>query len=206
MADEKTVLIRASSDGKSYASIPSADDSAGYSTFLPVDGDTDGELFYVHEMTQWDLHFRQPLFQSMLFMNDPCDGRDYGANERNYLAWMRLAAGFASTAFAFILNYYTPPGRSIFGPDKPASADLANRGGLAWGLIFILCALGTILYAYFGYVESTLMFAKRRLIVQFNWQTLVFFGLTCAAMIGACAYMMTADLLSREAWQFYYAM
>ncbi|KAK9476512.1 hypothetical protein V1514DRAFT_336612 [Lipomyces japonicus] len=179
--------------------------TGGFATFLRLEGSEEGELVPLHEQTQWDIHFKSPLFGSLVYHNDPCDGRDHGANERNFLAWLRLAAGFTSTSFAFIINYYVPPGKSIFGPDKQSSStqSLENRGSFAWGLIFLASSLGTIFFAYFCYVNHMHHVGRRSLLVQFNWQTLVFFGLTCAAIFGACAYMMVSGFISRNSWPNY---
>ncbi|KAK9463664.1 uncharacterized protein V1516DRAFT_668394 [Lipomyces oligophaga] len=196
----------------SYSAIPSARKSSapqrekgplpdgGYITFLRIEGDKHGDLVPLHEITAWDAHFHGPFFHSMIAINDPCDGRDFGANERNFLAWARLAAAFTSTSFAFIINYYIPPGRSIFGDAKEKKYDpsLQNRGALAWGLIFLLFALGTMIYAYYCYVYHMLHVGRRSLLVQFSWHTLVFFGLSCLAMFIAAFYMMAGGLIEQR--------
>ncbi|KAK7205219.1 hypothetical protein BZA70DRAFT_267746 [Myxozyma melibiosi] len=176
----------------------------GFATFLRIDGEDHGDLVPLHEVTAWDMHFMSPLFHSMLTVNDPCDGRDFGGNERNYLAWLRLAAGFTSTSYAFILNYYIPPGSSIFGPDKtPIEPTLQNRGALGWGLVFLVCSIGTILYAFQCYLVHNLHFGRRRLLVQFSWDILMFFGLTCLATVAASFYMMAGGLIERQRIQFW---
>ncbi|KAK9378162.1 uncharacterized protein V2V93DRAFT_376719 [Kockiozyma suomiensis] len=180
---------------KSKGSLP----EHGFATFLRIDGESGGDLVPLHEVTAWDMHFMSPLFHSMLTVNDPCDGRDFGGNERNYLAWLRLAAGFTSTSYAFILAYYIPPGVTIFGPDKKVvEPTLQNKGALAWGLIFLICAIGTILYAFQSYVMANLDFGRRRLLVQFSWHILLFFFLTSLATFAASFYMMAGGLIERQ--------
>ncbi|KAK9237116.1 hypothetical protein V1525DRAFT_404997 [Lipomyces kononenkoae] len=192
---------------KSYSSISSGPPTPrlhgplpsepGYATFLRLDGPSEGPLVPLHEITRWDMHFKAPFYHTMITNNHPCDGRDFGANERNFLAWLRLAAGFTSTSFAFIINFYLPPGRSILGPDRVPITEpsLQNKGALAWGIVFLLCALFTIINAFLCYVEHMHHVGRRVLMVQFSAQTLVFFGLSCLALFAAGAYMMTGGLI-----------
>jgi uncharacterized membrane protein YidH (DUF202 family) len=203
--NEKAPLIPVSS--KSYASISSILKTerilhgplpeAGFATFLHIDGPSEGPLVPLHEITRWDMHFKSPFFHAMLCNSDPCDGRDLGTNERNFLAWLRLAAGFTTTSFAFITSFYLPPGRSILGPDKMIIGEpsLQNKGALAWGLVFLACALFTIINAYLCYVEHMHHIGRRVLMVQFSTQTLVFFGMSCVAMLTAAWYMMAGGLI-----------
>ncbi|KAK9247839.1 hypothetical protein V1506DRAFT_530827 [Lipomyces tetrasporus] len=205
---EKTHLISARS--KSYSSITSIlsrerrrhgplPSEAGYATFIRIEGPQEGPLVPLHEITRWDLHFKSPFFHTIICNNDPCDGRDFGANERNYLAWLRLAAGFTSTSYAFITSYYLPSGGSILGPEKtPIEPSLQNKGALTWGLIFLACALLTIIFAFLNYVEHMHHVGRRVLMVQFSTQTLVFFGLSCIALFSAAWYMMAGALIEQK--------
>lgn len=180
---------------RNHGSMP---DEGGYATFLRIEGDSDeGELVPMHVVSHWDLHFKKPFFHSMLCHIGACDGRDYGANERNYLAWVRLAAGLVSTATTFILSYYLPAGTSIFGPENMvAEPTLQNRGALAYGLVFLLFALGCFGYAYYIYVEQMAIIGRRYLILEFSWHCLTFMVVMSVAVIAACGYMMAGGVIS----------
>ncbi|KAK9447054.1 uncharacterized protein V1518DRAFT_422106 [Limtongia smithiae] len=196
---ESIVQIEGDSRTMHAGKVASLPDEGGYASFLRIEGEEHNELVPLHEVTAWDIHFTAPYFHSVILRNDPCDGRDYMANERNYLSWMRLAAAFAGTSFAFILNFYIPPGRSIFGPDGiPVEPSLQNRGSLAWAIIFLLCAIGCVVWGFLCYIEHMLHVGRRRLLLQFSWHSLVFFSLTCVAMFTACFYMMAGGLIEQR--------
>ncbi|KAK9474589.1 uncharacterized protein V1510DRAFT_411437 [Dipodascopsis tothii] len=208
---EKDALL-AGSNAKSYAAVPTTTGSSSddewrtygelpgngfYGAFLRIDdARQEGKLIHF-ESSPWQLHFAAPFYHSMICDLGACDGRDFGANERNYLAWLRLAAAFVSTATAFILNFYLPPGTPIFGPagveTQPA---LQNRASLAFGLLFLLSALGCFLYAYFCYVEHMAIVGRRWLLLQFNWHSLFFSAGTYVLVIAACAVYLAASIIS----------
>ncbi|KAK9469792.1 hypothetical protein V1512DRAFT_257027 [Lipomyces arxii] len=209
MVNEKTPLVKqTSASDTSYSSIEKGQkkklfgklsQDEQYMTFLRIEGEQESDLIPLHEVTKWDLHFSYPLYQSMICLNDPCDGRDHGANERNYLAWLRMAAGFISTSFAFIISFYIPPGQSIFGPGKAVvEPSLQNRGALAWGLIFLIGGLGSIIYAYLCYVDHMHFVGRRALLVQFSWHSYLFFCLTILSMFVAAFYMMAGGLIEQR--------
>ncbi|KAK9368085.1 hypothetical protein V1509DRAFT_624221 [Lipomyces kononenkoae] len=203
--NDKTALMTVVS--KSYDSISSGPPTprmrgplpseGGYASFLSLDSSKESRLVPLHEITRWDMHFKGPYYDNLLFEVDACDGSDFGTNERNYLAWLRLAASFVSTSFAFITQFYLPPGRSILGPDRIVIEEpsLQNKGALAWGLVFLLCALFSIINAFFSYADHMHHIGRRVLMVQFSTQTLVFFGLSCVAMFAAGCYMMAGELI-----------
>ncbi|KXJ92172.1 hypothetical protein Micbo1qcDRAFT_175157 [Microdochium bolleyi] len=113
-----------------------------------------------------------PLLGPLLFENSSSDARDHAANERTFLAYLRLSIYMAVVAVAITLSFHLK--------SKPTDVELRMARPL--GLIFWLLAVACLALGFGNYMNTVNKYARRAAIVQTGWRT----QSVCRATTNAC--------------------
>ncbi|KAI3318322.1 hypothetical protein HD806DRAFT_512554 [Xylariaceae sp. AK1471] len=143
---------------------PSTSSCLGTGPFscVPVEVEDFGSEFTAkNTFTTW------PLLGPLLFENEGSDARDHCANERTFLASLRLSVYMSVVSVAIALSFHLR---------APPSA-LERRIAKPLGLIFWLLSVACLVVGLGNYVKTVNKYGRKAAIVQSGWRTQVCFPL-----------------------------
>ncbi|KAK5625039.1 hypothetical protein RRF57_000755 [Xylaria bambusicola] len=106
-----------------------------------------------------------PLFGPLLFENENSDARDHCANERTFLASLRLGVTMSVVAVAIAVSFHL----------RSAPSALEQRIAQPLGLVFWLLSVACLLAGLGNYIKTVNKYSRKVAIVQSGWRTQVCF-------------------------------
>ncbi|CAO2650425.1 Nn.00g017170.m01.CDS01 [Neocucurbitaria sp. VM-36] len=125
----------------------------------------------------------RPLLGVLLFDNVTSDARDHAANERTFLAWLKLSVYMAIVSVAIVLSFHLK--------SKPSA--LEKRFALPLGIIFWLLSLACLLSGLSNYINTVSRYSQRRALVQSGWKTQVVFTVVSTSIVAACVLFLSTN-------------
>lgn len=129
------------------------------------------------------LFLTQPLYAPLLFPNEASDARDHAANERTFLAYLRLAVYLAVVSVAVFINFHL----------KHAPPPIEIRISRPLGYTFWLLSLACLSAGFANYVKTVAKYARRAALVQSGLKTQIVFGVVSTSIIAACGVFIAAE-------------
>ncbi|KOS17744.1 hypothetical protein ESCO_002967 [Escovopsis weberi] len=126
--------------------------------------------------------FKWPILGPLLFVNESSDARDHCANERTFLAYLKLSVYMAILSVAITLNFH------IKGQESPS--DLERRISKPLGAIFWALSLLALSVGCANYIRTVNMYSRKAAIVQSGWKTQFILGIISVAIIGTCIILL----------------
>ncbi|KAI1810116.1 hypothetical protein GGS20DRAFT_226660 [Poronia punctata] len=124
-----------------------------------------------------------PFLGPLLFENDGSDARDHCANERTYLANLRLAVYMAVVSMAISLSFH------LRAPASAVERQLARPLGLTFWVLSVAC-----LTAGLGnYIKTVNKYSRKTAIVQSGWRTQSLMAFIAFSIVGTCVTMLVLD-------------
>ncbi|RMZ84848.1 hypothetical protein DV737_g1007, partial [Chaetothyriales sp. CBS 132003] len=131
------------------------------------------------------LFLLRPLYAPLLFNNVSSDARDHCANERTFLAWLRISIYLAIVAVAILVNFHL----------KRQPSELEQRLSLPLGIIFGLLSAASLTTGVGIYMRTVTKYAHRRAMVQHGIKTQAVFAVLTLAIMGSCGLFLGVDAL-----------
>lgn len=107
------------------------------------------------------LSLTAPLHAPLLFFNEQSEVRDFCANERTFLSWLRLATYLAIVSIALLVSFHL----------KRIPTEQEQRIGLPLGVVFWVLSLGTLGCGVASYIRIVEGYGRRKALVQSGWVT-----------------------------------
>ncbi|OAL50699.1 hypothetical protein IQ07DRAFT_621411 [Pyrenochaeta sp. DS3sAY3a] len=128
--------------------------------------------------------FRErPLLGVLLFDNVSSDARDHAANERTFLAWLKLSVYMAIVSVAIILSFHL----------KSKPSDLEKRFALPLGIIFWTLSLACMISGLSNYISTVTSYSQRQALVQSGWKTQVVFTVVSSSIVATCILFLSTN-------------
>ncbi|EMD61635.1 hypothetical protein COCSADRAFT_173953 [Bipolaris sorokiniana ND90Pr] len=129
--------------------------------------------------------FKEPpwLGGVLLFDNVTSDARDHAANERTFLAWLKLSVYMAIVSVAIVLSFHL----------KLQPTPLELRFALPLGIVFWILSLACMAAGLANYINTISRYSRRRALVQTGWKTQVIFTVVSCAIIGTCVLFLSTN-------------
>ncbi|KAF2131410.1 hypothetical protein P153DRAFT_421483, partial [Dothidotthia symphoricarpi CBS 119687] len=128
--------------------------------------------------------FRErPLLGVLLFDNVSSDARDHAANERTFLAWLKLSVSMAIVSVAIILSFHLK--------SKPST--LEKRFALPLGIIFWLSSVACLLSGLINYINTVSLYSQRQALVQTGWKTQTVFTIVSTSIVATCVLFLSTN-------------
>ncbi|EFR01900.1 hypothetical protein MGYG_04900 [Nannizzia gypsea CBS 118893] len=127
--------------------------------------------------------FTKPLFGALLLENSASDARDHCANERTFLAWLRLSMYLSIVSSAIVLSFHL----------RAQPTALERNYALPLGILFWVLALGTIISGVANYIHTLAKYSRRAALVQSGWKTQVIFCVVAVVIIGTCILFLSTN-------------
>ncbi|KAH7385656.1 hypothetical protein BKA66DRAFT_569498 [Pyrenochaeta sp. MPI-SDFR-AT-0127] len=128
--------------------------------------------------------FRErPLLGVLLFDNVSSDARDHAANERTFLAWLKLSVYMAIVSVAIVLSFHLK--------SKPSA--LEKKFALPLGIIFWILSLLCLLSGLANYISTVSQYSQRQALVQTGWKTQIVFTVVSASIVAACVLFLSTN-------------
>ncbi|KAH7080359.1 hypothetical protein BKA63DRAFT_563049 [Paraphoma chrysanthemicola] len=125
----------------------------------------------------------RPFLGVLLFDNVSSDARDHAANERTFLAWLKLSVYMAIVSVAIVLSFHLK--------SKPSSVE--KKIALPLGIVFWLLSLLCLLSGLANYIETVTRYSRRQALVQTGWKTQVVFTVVATAIVAACVLFLSTN-------------
>ncbi|KAL6708505.1 hypothetical protein ACN47E_002768 [Coniothyrium glycines] len=125
----------------------------------------------------------RPLLGALLFDNVASDARDHAANERTFLAWLKLSVYMAIVSVAIVLSFHLK--------SKPSA--LEKRVALPLGVIFWLLSLACLVSGLSNYIQTISRYCQRAALVQSGWKTQVVFTVVSLAIVATCILFLSVN-------------
>lgn len=128
--------------------------------------------------------FREgPLLGVLLFDNVSSDARDHAANERTFLAWLKLSVYMAIVSVAIVLSFHL----------KSQPSALEKKFALPLGIIFWILSLSCLLSGLANYISTVTQYSQRQALVQTGWKTQVVFTVVSASIVATCVLFLSTN-------------
>ncbi|KAI0874676.1 hypothetical protein GGS24DRAFT_458593 [Hypoxylon argillaceum] len=148
-------------------------------SFVPVEVQNFGPGF-----TGQNTFTARPLFGPLLFDNETSDARDHCANERTFLASLRLSVYMSVVAVAIALSFHLR---------APPSA-LERRIAKPLGLVFWLLSAACLAVGLGNYVKTVNKYSRRVAIVQSGWRTQFTMSFIAFSIFATCIALLVVDV------------
>ncbi|KAI1436624.1 hypothetical protein GGR50DRAFT_650042 [Xylaria sp. CBS 124048] len=125
-----------------------------------------------------------PLLGPLMFDNENSDARDHCANERTFLASLRLSVYMAVVAVAIALSFHL----------RSAPTALERQISKPLGLIFWLLSVTSLVAGLGNYIKTINKFSRKAAIVQSGWRTQFIMSFIALSIFGACVALLVVDL------------
>ncbi|KAI1168313.1 hypothetical protein F5B18DRAFT_646845 [Nemania serpens] len=124
------------------------------------------------------------LWRPLLFDNEASDARDHCANERTFLASLKLSVYMSVVAVAISISFHlrTPP------------SALEQRIAKPLGLVFWLLSVACLLAGLGNYVTTVNKYSRRVAIVQSGWRTQVIMSVIAFSIFATCLTLLVVKL------------
>ncbi|KAI2628366.1 hypothetical protein GGS21DRAFT_240473 [Xylaria nigripes] len=129
-----------------------------------------------------------PFMGPLVFENENSDARDHCANERTFLASLRLSIYMAVVAMAIGLSF------NIRSPPSAIERKIAKP----LGLIFWLLAVACLIAGLGNYIKTINKFSRKMAIVQSGWRTQFVMTFIACSIFGACVALLVIDVLQSQ--------
>jgi len=136
-----------------------------------------------HVEDQQHILFSRPLLGALLFENASSDARDHCANERTFLAWLRLSMYMSIVSLALIISFHFRQQPSV----------LERRMALPLGIIFWLLSLTCLANGFANYARTVMKYSRKAALVQSGWKTQVVFTVIGTVILGSCILFLSTD-------------
>ncbi|KAI0453102.1 hypothetical protein F5B21DRAFT_310457 [Xylaria acuta] len=126
-----------------------------------------------------------PLLGPLLFDNDTSDARDHCANERTFLASLRLSVYMSVVAIAIAVSFHL----------RSAPTALEQRIAKPLGLIFWLLSVACLVVGLGNYIKTVNQYSHKVAIVQSGWRTQFIMSFVAFSIFGTCVTLIIIDRL-----------
>ncbi|KAI0537659.1 hypothetical protein GGR58DRAFT_332381 [Xylaria digitata] len=124
-----------------------------------------------------------PLFGPLLFDNDSSDARDHCANERTFLASLRLSVYMSIVAVAISVSFHL----------RSAPTALEQRIAKPLGLIFWILSVACLAVGLGNYIKTVNKYSRKVAIVQSGWRTQSIMSFIAFSIFGTCVTLIFID-------------
>ncbi|KAI0022625.1 hypothetical protein F4780DRAFT_157566 [Xylariomycetidae sp. FL0641] len=124
--------------------------------------------------------FRWPLLGPLLFQNESSDARDHCANERTFLAYLRLSVYMAIVATAIVLSFHLT--------SQPTAVE--RHMSMPLGIIFWLLSVACLVIGLGNYITTVNKYSRKEAIVQSGLWTQMVMSLIAMAIIVTCIVLL----------------
>ncbi|KAI0857639.1 hypothetical protein F4860DRAFT_351946 [Xylaria cubensis] len=135
------------------------------------------------EFTGQNTFWTWPLLGPLLFDNDSSDARDHCANERTFLASLRLSVTMSVVAVAIAVSFHL---RSV-----PTAVE--QRIAKPLGLIFWLLSVACLVVGLGNYITTVNKYSRKVAIVQSGWRTQFIMSFIAFSIFGTCIALIVVD-------------
>lgn len=125
----------------------------------------------------------RPWNAPLLIHNEQSEVRDFCANERTFLSYLRLAVYLAIVAVAIILSFHLS--------NKPSPAERVVA--LPLGIVFGVLAIGAFVNGIVRYLAVVEGYGRRKAVVQSGVGTQIMFGILVVVIVGTCIFFLVVD-------------
>jgi len=125
----------------------------------------------------------RPLLGALLFDNVSSDARDHAANERTFLAWLKLSVYMAIVSVAIVLSFHL----------KAKPSNLEKSFALPLGIIFWLLSMACLVSGLSNYINTVSRYCKRAALVQSGWKTQLVFTVVSCAIVATCVLFLSVN-------------
>ncbi|KAI1127361.1 hypothetical protein F5Y10DRAFT_194461 [Nemania abortiva] len=158
---------------------PPSSSCLGPFSCVPVEVESFGPGFTGHStFAAW------PLLGPLLFDNENSDARDHCANERTFLATLKLSVymSVVAVAIAVSFNLRAPP------------TALEQRIAKPLGLIFWLLSVACLVVGLGNYIKTVNKYSRRVAIVQSGWRTQFTMAFIAFSIFATCVALLVVDV------------
>ncbi|KAI0435319.1 hypothetical protein F5Y09DRAFT_1155 [Xylaria sp. FL1042] len=124
-----------------------------------------------------------PLFGALIFDNESSDARDHCANERTFLASLKLSIMMSVVAVAIAVSFHL----------RSAPSALEQRIARPLGLIFWLLSVACLAAGLGNYVKTVNKYSQKVAIVQSGWRTQSLISFIAFSIFGTCVALIIVD-------------
>ncbi|KAI3338670.1 hypothetical protein F4824DRAFT_499036 [Ustulina deusta] len=124
-----------------------------------------------------------PLFGPILFDNENSDARDHCANERTFLASLKLSIYMSVVAVAIAVSFHL----------RSAPSALERRIALPLGLIFWFLSVACLVVGLGNYIKTVNKYSRKVAIVQSGWRTQAIMSFIAFSIFGTCVALIIVD-------------
>ncbi|KAI0406187.1 hypothetical protein F4802DRAFT_119869 [Xylaria palmicola] len=132
---------------------------------------------------QTNTFMARPLWAPLLFDNESSDARDHCANERTFLAALRLSVYMSVVAVAIAVSFHL----------RSAPSALEQRVARPLGLVFWVLAAACLVAGLGNYVKTVNKYGRRVAIVQSGWRTQFIMGFIAFSIFATCVALLIID-------------
>ncbi|KAI1826510.1 hypothetical protein F4861DRAFT_87089 [Xylaria intraflava] len=125
-----------------------------------------------------------PPLGPLIFDNENSDARDHCANERTFLASLRLSVYMAIVAVAIALSFHL----------HSAPTALERKIAKPLGLIFWFLSVACLVAGLGNYIKTINKYSRKMAIVQSGWRTQFVMSFIAVSIFGACVALLVVDL------------
>lgn len=125
----------------------------------------------------------RPFLGALLFDNVSSDARDHAANERTFLAWLKLSVYMAIVSVAIVLSFHL----------KSEPSALERKFALPLGIIFWMLSLACLVSGLSNYIKTVSRYCQRAALVQSGWKTQVVFTIVSTAIVATCILFLSVN-------------
>ncbi|GAP86365.1 putative duf202 domain-containing protein [Rosellinia necatrix] len=129
-----------------------------------------------------------PLLGPLLFENETSDARDHCANERTFLASLRLSVYMSVVAVAIAVSFH------LRSPPTAVEQRLAKP----LGIIFWFLSLASLVVGLGNYIRTVNMYSRRVAIVQSGWRTQCIMSFIALFIFGTCVALLVVDQIQAD--------
>ncbi|KAI1423298.1 hypothetical protein F5Y12DRAFT_550672 [Xylaria sp. FL1777] len=126
-----------------------------------------------------------PLFGPLIFENENSDARDHCANERTFLATVKLSITMCIVAVAIAVSFHLRSDPSV----------LEQRIARPLGLIFWLLSVACLASGLGNYIKTVNKYSRKVAIVQSGWRTQSIMSFIAFSIFGTCIALIIVDRL-----------
>jgi uncharacterized membrane protein YidH (DUF202 family) len=144
----------------------------------------------------------RPYVSPLLFPNTNSDARDHCANERTFLAWLKLAIWLDIVALAVALNFHlpasltAPPGQGGNSDDDDLP-QAETKSAFPLGLVFCVLSMLVMGAGIGNYSKTIVRYARRQAMAQSGLKTQLIFSAVGIVVLGTCILFLVIDARTR---------
>ncbi|KAI9171110.1 hypothetical protein HJFPF1_00590 [Paramyrothecium foliicola] len=132
--------------------------------------------------------FEWPILGPLLFENESSDARDHCANERTFLAYVKLSLYMAVMSVAITLSFHL----------RHRATELEQQIAKPLGAVFWALSVLTLCMGVGNYIKTVNKYSRRTAIVQTGWKTQLILGATATCIVGTCIILLVITKLRRR--------